>query len=76
LCSFLTCPAWKRWKRSSIPLKPDLFEQELSNYAEDARDWPDDVTARTFDEWFDLEVHSMVYDAAATPLEVDEEDEL
>lgn len=57
------------------PLKPDLFEQELANYAEDARDWPDDVTARAFDEWFDLEVHSMVYDAAATPIEIDEGEE-
>ncbi len=56
------------------PMKPDLFEQELANYAEDARDWPDDLTAAIFDEWFDLEVHSMVYDAAAIPLLADEDE--
>lgn len=57
------------------PLKPDLFEEELLNYSDDPLLWPDDLTARRFDTWFDLENHSMVYDAAAAPIMVQEDDE-
>ncbi|MCL4871486.1 MAG: hypothetical protein KJ063_21210 [Anaerolineae bacterium] len=57
------------------PLKPDLFEEELLNYSDNPRLWPDDLTARRFDAWFDLEVHSIVYDAAATPIVVEEDNE-
>ncbi|MBP7999931.1 MAG: hypothetical protein KA314_03740 [Chloroflexi bacterium] len=56
------------------PLKPDLFEHELANFWEDPQQWPDNLSARIFDEWFDLEAHSMVYDTASTEL-IAEEDE-
>ncbi len=45
-------------------LKPILFEEELMNWYLDREAWPEPRTAELFDEWFDLEFHSMVWDTA------------
>lgn len=57
------------------PLKPDLFEGELLNFTDEPKDWPEDLTAKRFDQWFELETHSMVYDAAAIPLTAEEDED-
>ncbi len=48
--------------------KAKLFEMELESWCTDRSTWPEKRTARLFDQWFDLEVHSMVYDAVGEPI--------
>lgn len=48
--------------------KPQLFEKELESWCTDRSTWPQKRTAREFDLWFDLEVHSIVYDAVDEPI--------
>jgi hypothetical protein len=45
-------------------LKPLLFEKELMGWYLHQEGWPEPRTAELFDEWFDLEIHSMVWDTA------------
>jgi hypothetical protein len=44
------------------PIKLLLFEVELEDWHRDPLDWPQERTAEIFDDWFDIEVHSMVWD--------------
>lgn len=50
------------------PRKPMLFEMELAGWWTDPQMWPEDRTRDVFDDWFDLEVHSMVWDASDTAI--------
>jgi hypothetical protein len=50
------------------PLKPALFEMQLADWYLDPSVWPEVRDAETFDEWFALEVHSMVWDLVEEPL--------
>jgi hypothetical protein len=43
-------------------LKPLFFLMELESWSLDLDDWPRDRTVEVFDAWFDVEVHSMVWD--------------
>lgn len=54
-------------------LKPQLFEMELSGWNTEQQTWPEKRTAPMFDTWFELEIHSMVWDAAGTAIIVEEE---
>ena len=45
-------------------LKPLLFEKELMSWYLHREGWPEPRTAELFDEWFELEIHSMVWDTA------------
>lgn len=58
------------------PLKPALFEMELEGWHRDPATWPQDRTPKLFDVWFDLEVHSMVWDAVADPVLKEEDEEI
>jgi len=49
-----------------------IFELELSGWVTDESTWPDNRSYEMFQEWFDVELHSMVYD----PYEDDIEKEL
>ncbi|MBN1814271.1 MAG: hypothetical protein JXA14_20700, partial [Anaerolineae bacterium] len=49
-------------------LKPELFELELDAWNRDPADWPAERTAAVFDAWFELEVHSVVYDTVEAPV--------
>ena len=42
----------------------DLFELELDAWDRDPQAWPEDRSYRTFREWFDVEIHSIVLDAS------------
>jgi hypothetical protein len=50
------------------PLKPRLFEMELGAWDRDPTNWPEERTSARFDAWFELEVHSMVWDAVDAPV--------
>lgn len=45
-----------------------VFEMELSSWYEDRARWPKDRSLRTFWDWFDVEVHSLVIDTQEDPL--------
>jgi hypothetical protein len=46
-----------------------IFEQELAGWHRDPSAWPQNRNLRTFLDWFDVEMHSMVVDLAEIPLE-------
>lgn len=48
--------------------KAKLFEMELESWCTDRSTWPEKRNVRLFDQWFDLEVHSMVFDAVGEPI--------
>jgi hypothetical protein len=50
-------------------LKPLLFEMELEDWNRDPTTWPAKRTNELFDAWFELEVHSMVWDSVGAPIE-------
>lgn len=50
------------------PMKPMLLELELDGWIRDRSEWPEERTGELFDAWFDIEVHSMVWDVLAGPL--------
>ena len=43
-------------------LYDDIFTIELHGYYTDESMWPEDRSYKTFLEWFDIEVHSMLLD--------------
>ena len=50
------------------PLKPDLFAVQLDGWLRDPSARPQDRSAAVFDQWFALEVHSMVLDLVEEPI--------
>jgi hypothetical protein len=53
------------------PLKEQWFEMELATWNADRLTWPTSRTAELFDGWFELEIHSMVWDTDPTPIQVE-----
>jgi hypothetical protein len=49
-------------------LKPYLFEMQLNLWYRDPRTWPRERSNAPFDEWFDLELHTLVVDLVDEPL--------
>lgn len=49
-----------------------LFEFQLSAWSEDESSWPPDRGAKTFGEWFEVDIHETVVDLAEHELEVEE----
>lgn len=49
-----------------------IFERELEDWHLIEADWPTNRTFAMFQEWFDVEVHSMVTDLCDVPLVDDE----
>lgn len=45
-----------------------LFEIELDSWYRDPEGWPSKRTYKLFREWFDVDIHGMVMDAAEAPL--------
>jgi len=41
---------------------PDIFEVELQSFCRDESLWPKTLHYKTFLRWFDIQVHSMVFD--------------
>lgn len=42
--------------------KQEIFEIELDAWYRDPQTWPKNRTSAMFDEWFELEFHSMIID--------------
>jgi hypothetical protein len=47
--------------------KREIFEIELDSWSRDTTIWPKKRTPTMFDEWFDLEFHSMIFDLNRKP---------
>jgi hypothetical protein len=50
------------------PFKTRLFEMELESWNRDRSAWPQDRTEELFDTWFELRVHSEVWDLVEGPV--------
>ena len=48
--------------------KLEIFETELNSWSKDPKVWPKRRTPAMFDEWFDLEFHSMIFDLHRKPI--------
>ena len=57
------------------PIKTNLFEMELADWTTDPSNWPADRSPETFDRWFDIEFHSMVWDLLELPIQAMDEDQ-
>ncbi len=57
-------------------LKPRIFEAELCGYFNKLtiENWPEDRSAKVFDEWFEIEFHSMVIDMEKLKLKREKDD--
>ena len=51
----------------------EVFERELDGWHTDEAAWPQNRDFAMFQEWFDIELHSVVEDLCADPI-VDDED--
>ena len=51
----------RRWR--------SIFDAELADWCEDAPLWPEKRTPNLFQQWFDVEVHSVLTDLVSEPLE-------
>ena len=74
-CSVILLPVLDSDEHAEAFIKEiyqDLFELELSSWMVDDDTWPENITYKMFQEWFDVEFHSMVFD----PLQNDIEKEL
>jgi len=49
-----------------------IFEFQLAAWTEDESTWPADRGLKTFRDWFRVDIHSVVVDAADDELEADE----
>ena len=45
-----------------------LFQNELNGWYQDESLWPDKLTIQLFDDWFNVECHSMVFDTFDGPI--------
>lgn len=73
-CTVLLVPEFDGFEGTlaySHDLKPVLFVEELRSWCENRRTWPQQRTRQMFDQWFDLEIHSIVFDTDDAPLERD-----
>ena len=53
-------------------LYPDIFKTELASFDRSRRHWPKTRDYQTFLSWFDIEVHSMVFDPYDDEIEKEE----
>jgi hypothetical protein len=49
-----------------------IFEQELASWHMDQDTWPPNRDLSTFNEWFDVELRSLVIDLPRSPIQVEE----
>lgn len=50
-----------------------LFEEELEGWCTDKKKWPKSRAYPVFREWFELELHTLVFDLGQEPLRLEEE---
>jgi len=59
----------RRWVQDNFGT---LWESELEQWYTDEALWPSKRTLKRFDEWFEVECHTMVFDTSDEPLIDDE----
>ncbi len=77
-CEVLLIPDYDSLEESRAdisPLKTDIFEDALDEWQTDEAYWPPNRDEKTFDQWFELEIHSMVDDTVEEPIVRDEEEQ-
>src|SRR5579864_2009093 len=58
-------------------MSSEIFENELTSWGVNEKDWPKSRTIEMFEAWFDVEFHSMVFDASDYPedeVEIEEDE--
>jgi hypothetical protein len=58
--------AQTRWLKANYAV---LFEAELEGWYTDESLWPQKRTFKLFQEWFEVECHTMIEDTVGTPIE-------
>ncbi len=64
-CSVILLPEYDSDQHANAILRdlyPRIFEIELFGWSVDSRDWPKKRDFSKFFDWFDVELHSMVFD--------------
>lgn len=61
--------AFKKWIRRYYST---LFEWELEGWYTDEEMWPKDRTLELFNEWFEVQCHTVIEDTVGDPIEDDE----
>jgi len=61
--------ALARWIKVNFSV---LFEAELEGWYCDESLWPQQRTLKLFQEWFEIECHTMIEDTVGTPIKDDE----
>lgn len=59
----------KRWVRRNFR---ELFETELEDWYEAPHLWPENRTFKMFNEWFEIECHTVLIDTVGDPIFDDE----
>jgi hypothetical protein len=49
-----------------------IFEQELESWDRVQESWPADRAFAVFQQWFDFQIHSMIFDLAEKPIALEE----
>jgi hypothetical protein len=65
-CTVLLIPEYDTDEKALNFIKKiylDIFERELDSYCTDPDCWPSKRNYKTFMRWFDIELHSEVFDA-------------
>jgi len=73
-CSVILLPEIDSDEHAEATLKDlfsDIFEVELSGWITDESAWPQSRTYEMFQEWFDVEFHSVVFDPFEDDIEKD-----
>ncbi len=52
-----------------------IFEEQLESWHTEPTDWPQERDFDTFQKWFDVEFHTVVFDLCETPVEYLDDDE-
>jgi hypothetical protein len=48
-----------------------IFDNQLAAWSADSKTWPKNRDLDLFRQWFDLEVHELVYDVVEEPIEIE-----
>jgi hypothetical protein len=73
-CSVILLPVVDSDEHAEVFIKEmfqDVFEMELLSWMADDEIWPENITYKMFQEWFDVEFHSMVFDLFQDDIEKD-----
>ena len=70
-CNALLVPPVEAFADSRDFIRPhwrDIFEAELADWDQDESVWPEKRTPNLFQQWFEVEIHSVLTDLVTAPL--------